>query len=200
MRADSIYREYKIWGEEDREVVNCLFQFRQGGPDGPTLVLEEGKVHFDDELLTPDSTTASGAYYESLKPLASFAGKHTVTFTDAEGRTNKEIFSFQPFALKNSWGEEVKREELLLQLEGLKTGDVLRVVATDTVFYNEGINELDTIQNGELDLRKRIRSFKGGPVILHLYKEEERSLKNGRKEIGRISITYGLKREFLLRD
>ena len=57
---------------------------------------------------------------------------------------------------------------------------------------------MDTIQNNELDLRRFLPAITNGPLVLQLFKEEERNLSKGQS--GKISITYGLKREFELKD
>jgi hypothetical protein len=53
------------------------------------------------------------------------------------------------------------------------------------------------VVNGQLDLREFLPAVANGPLVLHLFKEEDRSLKT---QNGRISITYGLKKEFELKD
>jgi hypothetical protein len=42
--------------------------------------------------------------------------------------------------------------------------------------------------------------LKNGPINLQFYKELEKQVKNGTREGGKLSITYGLKREFELMD
>ena len=68
---------------------------------------------------------------------------------------------------------------------------------TDTSLEGDGVNEVDSVVNGQLDLREFLPAVANGPLILHLFKEEDRSLKT---QNGKISITYGLKKEFELKD
>jgi hypothetical protein len=59
---------------------------------------------------------------------------------------------------------------------------------------------MDTVHNNQLDLRKFLRGISNGPINLHLYKEEEKLLNKDSSGWGELSITYGLKREFELKD
>jgi hypothetical protein len=71
---------------------------------------------------------------------------------------------------------------------------------TDTTLDGEGVNEMDTIHNNQLDLRKFLPSITNGPVTLQLFKEEDRLINKEHSERAEISITYSLKREFELKD
>src|SRR3712207_5845550 len=69
--SDGVYADYKIWAEEGKETVTVLLQYRMGGPDGTTLVLEPpGGVAFDGAPLKVDSAGITGAYYEASFPLS----------------------------------------------------------------------------------------------------------------------------------
>src|SRR4026208_2066694 len=83
VNPDAVFFDYKIWAEETREDVTVNLQYRMGGKNGTTLVLDApSKVLFDGEELELDSAKVTGAYYELQRPFASFAGKHTISFTD----------------------------------------------------------------------------------------------------------------------
>src|ERR1051326_7045639 len=74
---ESIYYDYKISGEEGRDYAIVKLQYRFGGPNGTTLVLDEpSKVTLDGVVLKVDSAKYSGAYYEVTKPIDSLKGKH----------------------------------------------------------------------------------------------------------------------------
>jgi len=196
-----IYAKYNIWGEEGKEFVNAFFQFQSGGPDGSALVLNKpAKVLLDNHLLIADSARETGVFYELQIPLKDFDGPHTITFIDADQKEYRQEFSFAPFRLKNEIADTLNRNEMVLDVEGLKDNTLVRVVITDTTVKGDGINEMDTVRNNQLDLRKFLPAVSNGPINLHLYKEEERLLNKESSGWGEISITYGLKREFELKD
>jgi hypothetical protein len=203
MEPDSgaIYAGYSITGEEGKDFVTAFFHFHSRSPDGPGFALKEpAKIFLDSVLLLPDSARGSGVYYELQIPLQDFAGAHTIRFIDAGNKEFREEFLFTPFVLATELPDTLKREDLILNFKGLEEKDLLRVVMMDTSFENEGINELDTVYNNRLDLRKFLPSIANGPVTLNLFKEEDRLLQKKPSGKGMISITYSLKREFELKD
>ena len=90
-------------GQED---VTVNLQYRMGGRNGTTLVLNEpSKVFFDGEQLKADSAKVTGAFYEVQKPLSSFSGKHVISFTSLDNREYKEEFEFIPFTFSRERNE-----------------------------------------------------------------------------------------------
>jgi hypothetical protein len=134
-------------------------------------------------------------------PVREFTGRHSIVFTDHNNKEYKEEFEFGPISLKEEIPAALSRDTLIFKLEGLKTGDKLHVLLTDTAYYSRGIDRVDTIQNGRIVISKQdLDNVKNGPVAIEFYKEEERSLKQTTIEGGKISISYGLKRVFELGD
>ena len=202
VNPDAVYFDYEVWADETSPDVTVNLQYRMGGKNGTTLVLDEpSKVLFDGEQLAVDSAKVTGAYYEVQKPFASFAGKHSITFTDLNRKEYKEEFEFVPFML-DSLPPVMNRGDLVFTFKGLDPVDVLDVALTDTSFASADINDSgDTIRNGRLVIpAKRLSDLVNGPVNLQFYKEVGKPVKNGTKEGGRILIRYGLKREFELKD
>jgi hypothetical protein len=199
VNPETIFFDYKISGEEGRDYVTCMIQYRYGGDDGTTLVLAEpSKVELDGEELKVDSAKYTGAYYEVQKPLAQFAGQHTITFTDAAKKQYKEEFRFQPLSLRDELPEKVKRDSFSIYLNEVEPGTRVRYVLTGTAFQSDDINEVQKMSgDGRIILTKaEMEKLKPGPVTLLLTLEEERPVKKGTKEGGRISISYALRREF----
>lgn len=198
----SIYFDYKIWGEESSEDIIVKLQYRFAGKAGTTLLLEEpAKVELDGVEIEVDSTKMTGAYYEVIKPVREFTGNHTIEFTNFDGKKYAEQFSFKPISLKKPIPAEISRGDIVFELNGLDTIDLVRVVMIDTAFESRDINSIDTARNGKLVIKKeRLEKVLNGPIYLELYKEVERPVKEGTDEGGKISITYGLKREFILKD
>jgi hypothetical protein len=142
----------------------------------------------------------NGAYYELIKPVKDFVGKHSINFTGYDRKQYKEEFSFKPMRLRTKLPALLGRDSLSLELEGVEEKDYVRIVMTDTVMFSEGIVRMDTVRDGRLHIsRAALDRLADGPIHFQLFKEEERRIRNGTKEGGRISISYGLRREFELK-
>ena len=202
VNPDAVYFDYKVWGEEGKEDVTVLLQYRFGGKNGTTLVLNDpASVSLDGKEIPTDSSKLTGAFYEVMSPTNSFSGKHSIVFTDINNKKYEEEFNFQPFTLKTEIPGHIKRGDLVFEMEGLESLDYVRVFATDTSFESPGINRIDTIKNGRIFISLAdLSNLVNGPINLEFYKEDERPVKKGTKEGGVIAITYGLKREFELKD
>ena len=202
VNPDAIWFDYKVWGEEGNEDMTVMLQYRFAGENGTTLQLENpSKVELDGELIKGDSSKMTGAFYEIRKPVKEFAGKHTIIFTDQNKKKYKEEFSFRPISLKTAIPEIIERDNLVFELAGLNPVDYVRVILNDTLFGNNGIHRIDTVRNGRIVISKTdLENLVNGPIQLELYKEDERQVRNGTREGGHISFTYGLKREFSLKD
>ena len=201
VNPDAVFFDYRIWADESREDVTVNLQYRMGGKNGTTLVLDEpSKVLFDGEQLQPDSAKVTGAYYEIQRPFSSFAGMHTITFTDLNKKEYKEEFEFVPFSV-DSISPVMHRGDLVFTFQGLDPVDYLNVILTDTSFTSADINDMDSIRNGKLIISaNRLSALENGPINLQFYKEIVKPLKSSTKEGGKLFISYGLKREFELKD
>ena len=199
---DAIFFDYKIRGEEKDSTVTVYIQYKMGGPNGPTLVLDDpANVQLDDEVIPTNSAKLSGAYYEIQKPSDLFAGKHTISFTDFNNREYKEEFVYKPFRLRTAIPTIIKRGDLAFDFEGLGPEESIRVIATDTSFISRDINEIDTVKNNRLIIPSaRLKNLVNGPIILLLSRETEKPVKNSTRAGGRIVVSYGLQKEFELRD
>lgn len=202
VNPDAVYFDYEIWCEEGREDVTINLQYRMGGKNGTTLVLDEpSKVTFDGEQLDVDSAKVTGAYYEVQKPFALFTGKHTISFTDPNMKEYNEEFEFSPFTLDPDVPATLNRGDLVFNFKGLEPLDYLSVILTDTSFASKDINDLDTVRNGRLVIKaERLSALVNGPVHLQFFREQVLPLKKPTREGGKFVITYGLKRDFELKD
>src|SRR5689334_14194408 len=85
--GEDLFMHYKISGEEDKETVTCLVQFKEGGVEGEGRLLPpKEKIELDGEPLLSDSARISGIYYEIDKPVEGFAGQHSLVFTGLNGK------------------------------------------------------------------------------------------------------------------
>jgi len=200
--AWNIYFRYRVWGDEESGIVTAKLQYLFGGENGSSLALDEpGKVTFDGEPVEADSSAFEGAYYEVISAAEDFAGRHTIVFTDMNGREYKEEFDFPVITLKTPLPETVRRKDLLLEVAGLKENDHVRLLLTDTSFYGRGIEKIDTVRGGKIRISKtELENLENGPILLELFREVEREPEESTDAGGHVSVSYGLKREFMLED
>ncbi len=197
--TNALYVDYQVTGKEGDDNLTVLLQYRMGGEDGDGISMDS--VMLDGELLLADSTKMNGIFYELHKPIAGFAGTHSILFTDINKKGYKEEFNFQPVVLSTPVADTIQRNDFALELEGLETKDYVRVLMTDTSFINNGINRVDAVTDGHLMITKAdLETLANGPVQLELIREYERRVKNDTGARGRLLITYSLKREFFLKD
>jgi len=196
---EAVFFDYQVMGEEGRDFVTVLIQFKEGDAEGNTLLLEEpAKVEMDGEVLKPDSAKRSGAYYEAHRDTEEFTGSHTIIFTDFNRKQYKEEFLFSPMRLRQELPEKVKQDSFSVYLDNVKPGTKVRYVLADTSFETDDVNEVQKMSStgriifNEVEMTK----VKPGPVTLLLTLEDERPVKNGTKAGGRIYISYSLRRDF----
>ena len=201
VNPEAVFFDYEIWAEEGKEDVTVNVQYRMGGKHGTTLVLDEpSKVLLDGEPLKVDSAKVTGAYYEIQRPVASFSGKHSITFIDLNRKEYKEEFEFTPFSLDPDVPATLNRGDLVFTFKGLDSVAYVNVILTDTSFNSADINDIDTVRNGRLLISAyRLSAVMNGPINLQFHREVEKPMKNGTKEGGKLYIHYGLKREFELK-
>lgn len=202
VNPETIWFDYRIWGQEGTDEVTVKLQYRFAGETGTTLVLTEpSKVELDGRAVPVDSSKYAGAYYEMQEPVDSFKGKHTIVFTDVNKKQYKEEFHFHPMALRTKIPASLTRSDLVFELDGLEPVDYVRVLLSDTSSKSEGINRVDTVKNGRLHLSKsQLGSLVNGPITLELIRESEKPVKSSTAEGGKIAVSYGLRREFSLKD
>ncbi|HYK57174.1 MAG TPA: hypothetical protein VEV15_11955, partial [Flavisolibacter sp.] len=201
MTPGGIFFDYRISGEEDKGDVTCLLQFRMGGPNGVTLLLEDpAKVELDGEIIKADSARLTGAFYETIKPVNEFNGKHSIVFTDLEKQPHTEEFEFTPFRLSTELPQKLQRKPFTIRLVDLPAdAATIHITLTDTSFTTNDVNEIAEVVNGEVAVTETmINKLKVGPIVLELSTENEKTVNKGANDKGRIWMRYGLRREFEL--
>jgi hypothetical protein len=200
MKRGTVFFEYRIWGEEGKENVTCLMQFRMHGPNGTTFLLKEpANVKLDGEIVKADSAKLSGAYYEIIKPVNEFEGEHSIVFTDAEKQTHKTDFEFAPFRLLTELPESIQRKAFTINLANFSTDETpVHVTLTDTAFATNDVNEIVNVVGGKVEITSSmLNKLKAGPIVLEIFKESTNLLVG---EKGSIWTSYGLRREFELAE
>ncbi len=194
-----VFFDYRIWGEEDREEVTCMVQFRMGGPEGTSFLLPDpAGVTLDGTALKPDSAKLSGAFYELIRPLSEFQGRHTIVFTDAGGRQHPQDFDFSAFEVAEL-PAKVSAGSFVIQLSGFPDGEApVRLALTDTAFATNDVNEIVEAQNGRIEVTQAmLDKLKPGPIAVEIFRETEK-LVNQETLKGKIWVSYGLRKEFEL--
>ena len=200
--ADNIYFDYKISAEEGYDNLTVLLKYRDDDKNGDAFAPEVLKnIKLDEEILVPDSSKMGGVFYEIQKPINTFTGKHYITFFTNEGKEFKEEIVFSPMILTTVIPETIKREDLVLDFTGLENEDHVRIVLTDTSFFNDGVNRIDAVLNNQMILSKKdLGSLADGPIVLEFIREFERPIKNAGEAGGRVRINYTLRRSFNLQN
>jgi len=178
VNPETIYFDYRISGEEGNDNATVMLQYRFSGENGTTLTIDKpGKVQVDGETLDSDSTKITGAYYELQKPAGAFAGKHTIQFTNLNGKRYDEEFSFQPFTLIGGLPDTLTADSAILEFAGLKNGDILNILMTDTVFGSDGVERRARVKDGKIFIdAEDLENLAGGPIHLELELEKENIL------------------------
>lgn len=199
---ETIFLDYQLRGDEESGFVTLKLQYRLGGSMGRGLLLEEpSKVEFDGKVLQPDSSKLNGVYYDISIPIDQLAGKHTIVYTDIKKKTFREEFDFPLVSLATKVPDSLHRRDLEFNLTGVREGERLHLLLTDTSFYSKGIDRVDSVRGGKIIVsKKELDNLRSGPVQLEFYQERERRPMQVSRAGGRLSFYYGLKRVFELRD
>jgi len=198
MNNGNFYFDYTVVGDEENNDVTVKLQYRSNGRSW--LIPNPGKVELDGEVMAADSSRRNGYWYEVNKPLDEFEGQHQIVFTN-NGKTFKEVFDFSLMSLKTEIPPVVYRNDLVFEFNGVSAGDQVRVLLTDTGFYTRGIDRIDTVTDGQIVIsRYDLDNVKDGPVTIEFYRETEQELEEATARGGRLAMTFGLRREFVLKD
>jgi hypothetical protein len=200
--TQDIFLDYKIWGEEGNDSVMVMLQFREYDAFGETLLIgEPGTVVLDGQRIKADSTPMTGPFYTVYRHVKEFTGKHSIVYTDVDGRKYKEDFQFGPFSIVSGLSDTVSRSKLNIVFEGLNKREQVRILLTDTSFTSDGINRVDTIWNNKLTIsRGDLLALQNGPINVEFIRENERRIRDATAAGGSISILYTIRRELYLKD
>ena len=137
VNQDKIYMDYEIsyaeGGGGDQVVLNI--QYRFAGAAGTTLVLNNpSQVKMDGKILNVDSSEENGAYYYVSENYNYFLGKHSIEFTDINGKQFTDSFEFAPFTLVNLPATADRNKDLVFScdINGLNANDDIEINSVDT--------------------------------------------------------------------
>ena len=198
---DDIFFEYSVNAEEGNDSVSVLLKFKEYDEYGQAISIEPGKVSLDGISIAADSTPMTGPFYTLNKHIREFTGKHRIEVVLPDHKKFRDEFSFQPFSVRSPRPDTLKRAKLQLEFNGLNSGEVVRLLITDTSFTGDGIHRLDSIWNNRMLITKNDLSFlEPGPINLELTRESVQKLRNVTGAGGIISISYTIRKECWLRD
>lgn len=202
VNPEAVYFDYQVWGSEEDSVVTVRLQYRIGGEEGATILLQHpAGVTLDGKTIPADSSAFLGAYYEVIKRADEFGGRHRIVFTDLNEKQYAEEFDYPVFYLKNEFPTAIGRKDLKIELNGLRAGDKVKIILSDTSFFSHGIEKVDSVTDGMILISKEeLIDLLNGPINMEIIRDEDRYLSEAPPEGGRLSISYGLKREFMLED
>jgi hypothetical protein len=94
----------------------------------------------------------------------------------------------------------VVKKPFTVQLTNFPTAaTTIRLVMVDTSLDSPDVNEELRVENGEVKIdAAMLANLTKGPTVLQIYREEQRPFENGGTATGRLTTTYGIKREFVL--
>ena len=195
VNPSTIYMQYNVSYSEGDDSLNCILQYRFAGDKGTTLVLTPpSKTEIDGKEITVDSGFVSGAYYSKNFAANNFSGDHVIKFTDINGKTYKEPFSFELFSCKTELPQTIGRKNLLFEFAGSKNGDIIHVDISDTASSTGDIEKNVTIRNNQLEISAlELKSLSNGPLIIQFYKKQELPLRHPTEEGGKLTISNSLK-------
>ncbi|HAO45979.1 MAG TPA: hypothetical protein PLZ45_02675 [Ferruginibacter sp.] len=194
VNQDKIYMDYSVRHTEGDANVDVYCTFRFGGINGTTLVLNgDSQVELDGEKLKVDSSDFSGAYYKASRPLKSFYGKHSISFTNIAGKKFVNEFEYAPFSISSQSQEATKSKDLILSCESapLTAADHIQVNSsgTDSSFHFTQEGPASTL----LVPAKELMRQKGNSISVECSLYREMGLKQSAPEGGVIRIRQELK-------
>ena len=193
---EKIYQSHSFSYTEGDADVKLVSQFRFGGKNGTTLVLNApSAVQLDGTKLTVDSSDALGAFYQATKPANSFFGKHLVVFTNTEGKNIENNFTFDPFKLVNVPASVSKKQSFTINFEsGTFDGDdYVEIAATNTDSSFSITHNLNNGGNTITIPAKELQRQTGNELTLQATLYQNLSLQQNTAEGGRIGVEYNLK-------
>jgi len=194
VNQDKIYMDYHISYNEGDDQVALNFQYRFAGAAGTTLVLNNPSyVKLDGEILKVDSSKYGGAFYTAIKNYKAFLGKHSISFTDINGKNFENSFEFAPFTLVNLPAITDRNKDLLVSynINGLNKDDDIEInsVGTDSSFHYHQPGSSTSATIPASDLKRQ----KNADINFEATIYRKIRLTNSTSEGGSLQLTYRLK-------
>jgi hypothetical protein len=188
---EKIYQDYSITYTEGNTNVDVFCQFRFGGKNGTTLVLNmPSEVKFDGQKLNVDSNGISGAYYKIAIPFSGFAGKHSFIFTNIDKKQYENGFSFDDFKVAfPAIASKNKPLEISFSTTALGADDYVQINTVNSDSSFSAIGKATTVIIPVEDLKRQTK--KEIQLEAHLYRNLP--LLQNTAEGGKMFLQYSLK-------
>jgi hypothetical protein len=188
---EKIYQDYSITYTEGNSNVDVFCQYRFGGKNGTTLVLNmPSEVKFDGQKLNVDSNGISGAYYKTAIPFSGFAGKHSFIFTNIDKKQYENGFSFDDFKVTfPATASKNKPLEILFSTTVLGADDYVQINTVNSDSSFSAIGKATTVIIPVEDLKRQTK--KEIQLEAHLYRNLP--LQQNTAEGGKMFLQYSLK-------
>jgi hypothetical protein len=193
---ESIYQQYSVSYTEGDEKAAIYAQFRFGGKNGTTLLLNSPSgISLDGSPIKVDSSDLGGAFYQLHKPVADFYGTHHLVFTDINSKKFDNDFLFEKCSLLNPPAQAAKNTPLILQFDSstFRPGDEITVSSSGT---DSSFSVTKTIGTGDFAVtipaadinRQRVKELR-----LDISLSRNVPLQQNTREGGELNIRYKLK-------
>lgn len=197
---NDVFFDVIINAEEGDDKLSVLVRFKDEEQSDFVQLSNSVFITLDSELMQPDSSKMMGTFYESYYPIEQFNGNHILLLKEDENEF-QSAFSFESFALLTPVSDTIRREDWQLTFSGLGAFDRVRLLATDTSFESQGINREAFLVNNQLMVNKaELFNLKSGPVFLELIRETEFPLNKLSSKRGKMTMTFRIRRQFILVD
>ncbi|HRI19309.1 MAG TPA: hypothetical protein PLA68_00080, partial [Panacibacter sp.] len=160
-----------------------------------TLVLNSpSKVTIDGNEIKVDSGSISGAYYEKRFAATTINGSHNIVFTDINGKSHAEKFSFNRIACTTILPPSIKKQDLLFEFSGETNNSNIDIAVSDTSSATEDIYINSKLNSNRVTCSaEQLKNLSEGPVQISIYKNQSIPLQQPTQEGGRLNINYSIK-------
>lgn len=195
VNPETVYMEYAVSYSAALDSVSCRAQYRFGGINGTTMVLNPpSKVALDGRVLTVDSTEFTGAFYGRNVTASQFAGEHKWTFTGIDGKVYTTGFSFGPVVCKTELPAVISKNDISFDIQGASLRDSITIEISDTASATPNIRRTELIAGNKLVVAAAaLKQLANGPLNISIYRNEDRPLTNSTREGGHISFNYEIR-------
>lgn len=196
VNPETVWQQYNVLYDEADDSVVCHAQFRFAGANGTSLILDSGSnLMLDNKLLQVDNSSSGGAYYLKVSHTGKFAGNHSFTYTDINGKKYENSFVFTPIILQDSLPESINpHSDLKLRFSGLADNESVNISLSDTAYSEMNLDSNFVLSNQSIIIPAScIAKMTTGPLKLQVEYEKKLPLQQTAKEGGEINFVYALK-------